>query len=254
MTNFAQGNDGVRIAWEEAGPETGIGEPVLLVHGFASDRMQNWRAPGWYLTLTGAGRRVIAFDCRGHGESDKPHDPESYGDRMIDDAVRVMDAAGLEASDVMGYSMGGMIAVALAMRHPKRVRRTIVAGVGETYFRDAPRRRIAIADALEAPDAAALTDPIQRQFRLFAGQKGKDLRALAACMRKERTIYSAEQLGQWQGEVLVVCGETDNLTGSPEGLARAFPNGRAVVVPKRDHMTAVGDKVYKGAVLEFLGS
>ena len=111
MTNFAQGNDGVAIAWEEAG----AGEPIVLIHGFASDRGQNWRAPGWYLTLTGAGRRVVALDCRGHGESGKPHDPESYGDRMIDDIVAVMDEAGLESADVMGYSMGGMLAMGLTM-------------------------------------------------------------------------------------------------------------------------------------------
>ena len=71
MTKFAQGNDGVCIAYEIVGE----GEPVVLVHGFASDRVQNWRAPGWYQTLNGSGYQVIALDCRGHGESDKPHDP-----------------------------------------------------------------------------------------------------------------------------------------------------------------------------------
>lgn len=251
MTNFAQGNDGVRLAWEDVGE----GEPIVLVHGFASDRVQNWRAPGWYQTLTGAGRRVVALDCRGHGESDRPHDPESYGDRMADDVVAVMDAAGVDSAvDVMGYSMGGMIAMGLAMRHPSRLRRMIVAGVGESYFDDAPKRRLAIADALAVDDVRTLTDPVQRQFRLFAGQKGKDLAALAACMRKARTIYTADELGRWPGAVLVVCGETDNLTGNPQGLAQAFPNGRSKVVPGRDHMTAVGDKVYKQAVLEFIAA
>jgi pimeloyl-ACP methyl ester carboxylesterase len=224
----------------------------VLIHGFASDRVQNWRAPGWYQTLTGAGRRVVALDCRGHGESDKPHDPDAYGDNMVDDVVAVMDAAGIADSDVMGYSMGGMLAMGLMMRAPRRVRRVVIAGVGETYFRVAGQRRHAIADALEAEDPSTLADPIQRQFRLFAGQKGKDLKALAACMRKERTVYSPDELRSHAGPVLVVCGETDNLTGAPDGLAMAFPRGRAVTVPKRDHMSAVGDKVYKRAVLDFL--
>ena len=57
-----------------------------------------------------------------------------------------------------------------------------------------------------------------------------------------------------QRPVLVVCGENDDLTGGPAGLAAAFPHGRAVIVPRRDHMTAVGDKVYKEAVLKFLAS
>jgi pimeloyl-ACP methyl ester carboxylesterase len=250
MTMFAQGNDGVRIAYEVVGN----GEPVVLVHGFASDRVQNWSAPGWYETLTNAGRRVVALDCRGHGESDKPHVVEAYGDHMIDDIAAVMAAVGVSGADVMGYSMGGMLTMGLMMRRPDLVRHAIVAGVGETYFHEAPVRRHAIVDALEAPDVSTLTDPIQRQFRLFAGQKGKDLAALTACMRAERTVYSREQLARWHGPVLVVCGENDLLTGAPDGLANAFPNHRAVTVPKRDHMTAVGDKVYKQAVLEFLES
>jgi pimeloyl-ACP methyl ester carboxylesterase len=248
MAKFALGNDRVRIAFEEAGE----GAPIVLVHGFASDRVQNWRAPGWYQTLAGAGRRVIALDCRGHGESDKPHDPNSYGDRMVDDIAAVMAAAGTAQADVMGYSMGGMLTIGLMMRRPGLVKRAVIAGVGETYFHEAPQRRIAIADALEVSDPSVLADPIQKQFRLFAGQKGKDLVALAACMRKERTVYGHDELGEWNNEVLVVCGEKDNLTGRPDGLAKAFGRGRAVTVPNRDHMTAVGDKVYKQAVLEFL--
>src|ERR1700679_1194234 len=133
MTNFSQRNDGVRIAWEEAGE----GEPIVLVHGFASDRVQNWRAPGWYQTLTGAGRRIVALARRRHGQSGKPHDPESYGDRMVDDVTAVMDAAGLSDADVMGYSMGGMLTMGMMMRHPGRVRRAVIAGVGPTHFREA---------------------------------------------------------------------------------------------------------------------
>lgn len=250
MTKFALGNDGVRIAYEVVGE----GEPIVLVHGFASDRTQNWRGPGWYSALIRAERRVVALDCRGHGESDKPHDPEAYGDRMVDDIAAVMGAADLRGADVMGYSMGGMLTMGLMMRRPELVRRAVIAGVGETYFTEAPQRRIAIADALATPDPSSLTDPIQRQFRLFAGQKGKDLAALAACIRKERTVYTREQLGEWRSGVLIVCGETDNLTGKPDGLAAAFPEGRAVTVAGRDHMSAVGDKVYKQAALEFLAA
>jgi pimeloyl-ACP methyl ester carboxylesterase len=250
MTNFSQRNDGVRIAWEEAGE----GESIVLVHGFASDRMQNWRAPSWYQTLIEAERRIVALDCRGHGESDKPHDPASYGDRMVDDIAAVMDAADVSDADVMGYSMGGMLTMGLMMRHPGRVRRAVIAGVGASYFREAGIRRDGIADALLAADPAMLTDPVQRQFRIFAGQTGKDLAALAACMREPRTVYSREQLGHWPGPVLVVCGQHDTLTGSPDGLADAFPEGRGVTVTGRDHMTAVGDRVYKRAVLDFLES
>jgi pimeloyl-ACP methyl ester carboxylesterase len=250
MVKFAQGNDGVRIAYEEVSS----GDPIVLVHGFASDRGQNWRGALWYDTLTRDGRRIVAMDCRGHGESDKPHDTAAYGDRMVDDIATVMEAAGLRNADIMGYSMGGMLTMGLLMRRPDLVRRAIVAGVGETYFKDAPIRRHEIADALVVPDADTITDPVNKRFRIFASQAGKDLAALAACMRAERTVYTREQLGRWQGPVLVVCGEHDDLTGKPDGLAGVFPQGRAVTVPNRDHMTAVGDKVYKQAVIEFLTS
>ena len=250
MTEFATAPDGVRIAYERAGR----GDPVVLVHGFGASRMQNWRAPGWFDTLNGAGYCVVALDCRGHGESDKPHDAAAYGDKMVDDIATVMEAAGLGNADIMGYSMGGMLTMGLLMRRPDLACRAIVAGVGETYFRDAPVRRLEIADALVAPDPDTITDPVNKQFRQFASQTGKDLAALAACMRAERTVYTPEQLERWQGPLLVVCGEHDNLTGTPDGLANVFPQGRAVTVPNRDHMTAVGDKIYKQAVLEFLAA
>ena len=83
MTQFAMATDGVRIAYETVGD----GEPIVLVHGFASDRKQNWKDVGWYETLTGAGYRVVALDFRGHGESDRPHDDRFYGDKMLGDVL-----------------------------------------------------------------------------------------------------------------------------------------------------------------------
>ncbi len=241
--------DGVQIAYESVGE----GPPILLIHGFASDRVQNWRAPGWYDTLTGAGLRVVAMDCRGHGESDKPTDPAMYGhDVMARDAVAVMDAAGLTAPVVMGYSMGGYLGTQLLMRHGARVSRLVIGGVGETYFTTAQDSRDAIVAALEAPDPSTITTEVGRNFRAFAAQSGKDLTALAACMRADRKTFAREEFVAATQPVLVVCGAADALTGAPGGLAAAFPRGRAVTVPKRDHMTTVGDKLYKQAVLDFL--
>jgi pimeloyl-ACP methyl ester carboxylesterase len=241
--------DGVRIAYDSVGE----GAAVFLIHGFASDRVQNWRAPGWYDTLTGAGYRVVAMDCRGHGESDKPRDPRMYGhDVMAGDAVAVMDAEGLAAPVVMGYSMGGHLGIQLVMHHGGRVARLVIGGVGETYLTTGLRGRSAIADALETDDTSTIATQVARDFRAFAEQAGKDRKALAACMRAERKPVTAEQLSRVRQPVLVVCGEKDVLTGAPDGLAAAFPNGRAVTVPKRDHMTTVGDKLYKQAVLDFL--
>jgi pimeloyl-ACP methyl ester carboxylesterase len=241
---------GVRVAYETAGE----GNPIVLAHGFASDRNQNWKNLGWYESLTGAGFRVVALDFRGHGESDRPHEDHFYGDKMLDDVLAVMDAEKIERADLMGYSMGAILSVGLLMTHPQRIRSAVLAGIGEKYFDERTSRRRGIAAALRAADPATISDPEQRAFRTFASQSGKDIAALAACMSADRTMYSPAQLKACTTPVLVVAGETDHQAGSPEPLATAFANGRAVAVPGRDHMTAVGDKVYRQAVLKFLAS
>jgi pimeloyl-ACP methyl ester carboxylesterase len=260
MTEFARSRDGVAIAWETVGS----GAPVVLVHGFASSRVQNWKAPGWYDTLSGAGYRVIALDCRGHGESDKPYDPAFYGhDTMAGDVLAVMAAAGVERARLMGYSMGGFISIHLLMDHPEQIEKLVIGGVGESYLETAassrdrmadPRVRDEVADALLVEDPATITNPTAKGFRAFADQSGKDRRALAACMRAARRNFTRAELALSTRPVLVVCGEKDELTGAPGPLAAAFADGRAVTVPRRDHMTAVGDKVYKDAALQFFAS
>jgi pimeloyl-ACP methyl ester carboxylesterase len=247
MELHATAADGVKLAFETVGE----GKPIVLVHGFASDRKQNWKDVGWYETLTGAGFLVIAMDCRGHGASDKPHDDDAYGDKMVSDIVSVMDAAGLSRAHVMGYSMGGILTVGLLMRHNERINRAVVGGIGESYFASRMHRR-GIAAALRANDPSTITDPTEKAFRAFASQGGKDLLALAACMSANRTMYTREQLKTCRTPVLVVDGDKDIQAGAPGPLAQAFADGRAVVVPRRDHMTAVGDRIYKEAVLDFL--
>jgi len=122
--------DGVRLACHVAG----TGAPVVLVHGYASSLDQNWHSTGWIDRLAREGFRVVSFDCRGHGLSDKPHQPERYGDRMVDDILAVMEACAVEDAFLMGYSMGAMLTVAFLMRYPQRVRRVVAAGVGDNYF------------------------------------------------------------------------------------------------------------------------
>lgn len=248
MTEFVKTPDGIRIAYESIGE----GDPVVLVHGFAASRVQNWKDPGWYQTLTDAGYRVIAMDCRGHGESDKPHDVAAYDHSiMAEDVVAVMEAASAGRAFLMGYSMGGFIGMHVLMDHPELLKKFAIGGVGGSYLGRAFGSRDAIADALVAPDKSTISDPVQKSFREFAEQSGKDRLALAACMRANRRPFKASELKQSRRPVLVVCGEDDVLTGPPGPLANAFADGRAVMIPHRNHMTTVGDKVYKQAVLDF---
>ncbi|HWU26984.1 MAG TPA: alpha/beta hydrolase [Rhizomicrobium sp.] len=248
MAEFVKTPDGVRIAYEAVG----AGETVVLVHGFAASRVQNWKQPGWYETLASAGYRVVAMDCRGHGDSDKPHDPAAYDHAiMAEDVVAVMEASNSAPAFLMGYSMGGFLGIHVLMDHPDMLRKLVIGGVGASYFGRAFGPRDAIADALVVADKSEITDPIQRQFREFAEQSGKDRVALAACMRANRRPFTPGELKRSKKPVMVVCGEYDTLTGEPGPLADAFADGRAVVVPRRDHMTTVGDRVYKQAALDF---
>jgi pimeloyl-ACP methyl ester carboxylesterase len=248
MTEFVTATDGVRIAWEI----TGEGAPILLVHGFGSDRVQNWRAPGWYDTLAKAGYAAVALDCRGHGESDKPHDTAAYGESiMVDDIALVMRAAGIRRTAIMGYSMGGSLTLQVCHRFPAQVSCAIIGGVGEVYFTRSNGWRAAIADGILADERAPLS-PVQKMFRNFAHQRGKDALALAACMRSPRTPPNRDELAAIATPALVVCGETDEVSGPAQPLAAELGNGRAVTIPRRDHMLTVGDKLYKQAVLEFL--
>jgi pimeloyl-ACP methyl ester carboxylesterase len=247
MPHFAFTADGVRIAYETAG----AGPTVLLLHGFASSAAQNWRNTGWYRALNRAGRQVVALDFRGHGGSDKPHDRSDYGEKLLDDALAVLDAASVQACDVFGYSMGGSVALLLAAGHPHRIRRLIVAGVGASYLERALPTE-AIARALETAEAATGILPLAGRFRLFANQLGKDRLALAACVRALPPRLVAAALADIRQPVLVMGGDRDDVAGLPGPLAAALPHAQALVLPGRDHMTAVGDLAAKRAVMAFV--
>jgi pimeloyl-ACP methyl ester carboxylesterase len=242
--------DGTHIAYDV----TGEGKPVLLIHGFASSREQNWKSTGWIDRLVRQGYRVVSFDLRGHGHSDKPHETQAYGDQMIDDILAVLNASGINDAFVMGYSMGAMLAIRFLMLHPERIRRVVTAGVGDNYFAEQRSWRESVAAAMLVDDPSAIVDDEARRFRIFGGQRGKDRLALSACMKAPRYTYPPEALKASQRPVLVVAGENDPLVRSPLALAAAFADGRAVVLPNKDHMTAVGDPGYKRAVLDFFAA
>jgi len=246
MPHFTR--DGVEIAFLDDGE----GEPIVLVHGFASNKEVNWVTPGWVTTLTRAGRRVIALDNRGHGASAKLYDPADYRSAIMAEDVRgLIDHLGLPRADVMGYSMGARITAFLALAHPDRVRSAVLGGLGIRLV-DGVGLPETIAFALEAPSLADVTDPTAYMFRAFAEQTKSDLRALAACLRGSRETLSRAEVGRIAVAVLVAVGSVDPIAGSPQELAALIPGAQALAIPGRDHMLAVGDRVFKSAVLEFL--
>jgi pimeloyl-ACP methyl ester carboxylesterase len=241
-------SDGVTIAYLDEGE----GSPILLIHGFASNIQVNWVNTSWVSTLKRAGFRVIAIDNRGHGASAKLYDTAEYGAAiMAEDARRLLDHLGIARADVMGYSMGARIAAFLTLAHPDRVRSVIFAGLGINMVHGvgAPGP---IAAALEAPSVEDVKNDAARSFRVFAEQTGSDRRALAACIRSSRDKISAEELGRITRPVLVAVGTEDVIAGSAAGLAAIIPGAEVLDITGRDHMKAVGDRVYKQGVLDFI--
>jgi pimeloyl-ACP methyl ester carboxylesterase len=245
-------SDGVSIAYIDVPPHEGQGEPILLIHGFASNHAVNWVNTLWVKTLTREGYRVIAFDNRGHGESEKLYDPEAYHSyRMAEDARRLMDHLDIERADVMGYSMGARITAHMALASPERMRSVLLGGLG-IHLVEGVGLPLGIADAMEARSLDELTDPMQRMFRAFAEQNRCDLKALAACIRGSRQALTKAEVESIALPTLVAVGTKDDVSGSGPELAKLMPNATALDIPGRDHNLAVGDKVHKQGVLAFL--
>lgn len=246
MPSFHNGS--VEIAYLDEGE----GDPIVLVHGFASTKNVNWVYPGWVSVLVKAGRRVIALDNRGHGESAKLYDPELYHiGTMAGDVRALMDHLAIARADMMGYSMGGRITAYLGQRDPQRLRSAILGGIGMGLIEGGgPGENVAAA--LEANSLDDVTDPVGRTFRAFADQTRSDRRALAACLRGSRRLMTRAEAAAIAVPTLIAVGTTDEIAGSAQRLAEVIPGAEVLDIPNRDHMRAVGDRVYKEGVLDFL--
>ena len=244
---------GVDIAFIDVAPQANdLGEPILLIHGFASNHRVNWVEPRWIETLAGAGRRVVAFDNRGHGQSEKLYLPADYSaDLMTQDAANLLAHLRIGRADVMGYSMGARLASFLALYQPSLVRALILGGMGDRLVRDAGLPE-AIAEAMEAPSLDSLADPTQRMFRAFADRTKSDRAALAACVRGSRRSLSLGDLAHIAQPALVAVGARDAVAGDPRVLAAMLPRGTALEIPGRDHNLTVGDRAFKAGALDFL--
>ena len=243
-------HDGVEIAYLDEGE----GEPVVLVHGFASTKEVNWLHPGWVATLTRAGRRAIALDNRGHGASAKLYDPAAYHSAVMAEDVRaLLDHLGIARADVMGYSMGARIAAFLALAHPERVRSVVLRRARHPAGRrrrpagiDRRRARSAVARRCAATRRAAPSAPLP-------SRPSPTCKALAACIRGSRQTLSREDCAQADH---AGAGRGRHARTTWRAPRRNWPRccrraGRSTF-PGRDHMLAVGDRVFKQGVLDFL--
>lgn len=247
-------DDGIRVSFYRWGIDDRR-VPVALHHGFAANTEANWVSTGVVAALLKAGRSVISIDARGHGRSDKPHDAIHYGEaRMAQDLRDLFDQLGIGEFDLFGYSMGAIVSLIVASEDT-RVRRLIVAGIGEGVLATGGvdlrvMDRNAVVAALLTDEPATITAPGVAAFRAFAQANGSDLKALAA--QASRMFDQTINLKRIAANTLVLAGEKDALAVHPQRLAAAIPRGQSITVPG-DHLGAVAQPKFIETAINFLG-
>lgn len=249
-------SDGARLAFDDIGPAAPERGTVVLVHGFATNAEENWRRLGWYAAVERSGRRAVALDLRGHGRSDKPHDPAFYArEAMAGDILALMDHLDIGRADLLGYSMGAHLALGAALAHPARFGHLILGGVGKRTLEGAALAspsKMTMAEAMRAADVETIDEPTLKGFRRFAEAQGEDLLALAACSEGRGRPLSADDLAGLSVPTLVIAGALDEIAGDPQPLADAIPGAKCVAVPGCDHFSVIPHALFKASVFDFL--
>jgi pimeloyl-ACP methyl ester carboxylesterase len=255
-------SDGVKIHYVVQGKEDG--EPVLLIHGFTLNIEAQW---GPVLKALAKDYKVIALDCRGHGGSEKPHDPKRYGREMTRDAVRLLDHLQIDKAHVVGYSMGAGITLQIAARYPERVRTATLGGAGlPPPGRE--KHMEGLADSLErgegfGPLIVAMTPkgqprPTEEQIKAIDAMllARNDTKALAAVLRGDLNdkglALSEEEVKGIHVPMLALIGEADPLRAGVDELKKRLPEVQVVVIDKADHRTAFGREEFVRGLKEFL--
>jgi pimeloyl-ACP methyl ester carboxylesterase len=260
-------SNGVKIRYAVAGE----GEPIVLVHGWMSD------ATMWGMDAARnpkldppPGFRVIALDCRGHGQSDKPHDRSQYGTEMAIDVIRLMDHLKIPKAHLVGYSMGAFIVGQIAASHPGRVISAVYGGQVPLVVGAPPsgsRETAVFAKAAEEGKGmgpyilevlpAGRTKPTLEQANVLAEfmLKGKDVKALAAAGLSFDDLQVEEKdLAACPAPALFIYGslESEHLKGRVETLRKALPRAEVVVIEGANHMTTLIRPAFGAAIREFL--
>lgn len=244
--------DGVEIRYRQWNSRAD-GVPVILQHGYIANARVNWILPGTVFKLTRAGHRVIALDARGHGRSDKPHDPAAYGEsRMARDISCLIDELGLEEVDLVGYSMGATVALLAAAEDP-RIRRLIIGGIGAHTLSlgrsHNSQVRKKLAEAMLARHRRSIKHPALLRFRLFADLMCADRKAMAA---QALAFHSGPiPFARISNPTLILAGRHDPLARHPEKLQAALGDAQLCITPG-NHTTALLSPQFKSAMVEFL--
>jgi pimeloyl-ACP methyl ester carboxylesterase len=241
----------------------GKGEPVVLIHGFAIDITKQWDFPGVTMALA-KNFQVIALDNRGHGKSDKPHEAKQYGLEMVEDVVRLLDHLKIQKAHVVGYSMGGAIALKLATTHPERLLSVTLGGMGlleptkEPVIRDLAnslengKGMIPLLIWLSEPRGKPTEEQVKtlNSFLMFQN----DAAALAAVVRgsmNKNLEISEDRLKQVAVPMLAIIGDADPFKRHVDELKKRVPGLQVVVVQKGDHFSTIMSPLFTKSIKEF---
>ena len=255
-------NDGVKIHYTDEG----VGIPVVLLHGFAANSDLNWRRPGICQRLLGEGFRVITMDLRGHGKSDKPHDVSKYGEKMAQDVAKLLEYTGIEKAHLVGYSLGGFIALKCAVLYPDRWITLTAMASGW----DDPQNSNsfgALEKALNDYESGKPVGPLINYFDETGEMKTgflhtqwfkilttyfNDREAIMAIIRSARRLgISKEELASIQIPVCGIAGDEDPILNKAKALAGA-PNNKVIFINGANHITTMTSRKAKDALVNFL--
>lgn len=253
-------SNGIRIHYTDQGS----GTPIILVHGFAVQGDLNWRWPGCVRKLLRSGYRVITLDVRGHGKSERPHDPEAYGAHLSDDVVRLMDHLGIAKAHLAGYSMGGFITLKTIARHPDRLLSGIICAAGWGVLDD--ETRALFESIVRSIDEKRAFDPIthwldpnKRATKLqcalanFFMSNSNDLPAIVNVFRTfDQLVVEESALRSNTVPALTLVGSRDGIREASDRLPGVMANHELVYIPGGDHITTVVHPLFMKQMLAFL--
>jgi pimeloyl-ACP methyl ester carboxylesterase len=227
-------NEDVRIHYEVEG----VGPPLVLQHGLTMS-LRRWSMAG-YVDALKHKYQLILIDARGHGQSDKPHDPAAYalGSRAKD-VVAVLDDLAIRQAHYWGYSMGGLIGFGLAQHAPERLMTMIIGGMDAFERKMPPSSRVyggdpdayvqAILDRLRI-DPATLPPAVREELL------ANDFKAIAASQQDRPSMVSLVQTMTMP--CLLYSGEADPVFTKALETAKLIPNASFFSLPQLDHGAA----------------
>ena len=252
-------NQGIRIYYEVEGQ----GPPLIMAHGVTRS-LDRWRQTGFADALK-KDYRLILFDARGHGKSDKPHDPAAYGTNMVNDVLAVLNDLPIDRANYMGYSMGAGVGFALAVRHPARFNSFVLggwnpyrtaAGVPANPPAAGPGQQIRL---LRSDPEAYLRSREQQLGRPLTPDERKaelanDPEAFGALMATFRDVstFDNQELSRISAPCLLYAGASDPMYDGAKEASTQIPQATFFSLPGLDHVQAGGSPLALPRIKKFL--